>query len=422
MAPQKVLALKKSPQGLTAPWTSRITGHGDVDPKTLIANEHNWRLHDRAQQRALAGALDEVGWVAPIMVNRRNNHVVDGHLRVELARSRNEPTVPVMLVDLSESDERLVLASLDPIGAMAGADASKLADLLRDLTPTDDGLQALLDDLADRNHITRLGLTEPDDIPPAPEQAEVYVKAGDVFNLGDHRIICGDSTDPAVIARLMAGKEAECLWSDPPFGVSYTGKTADQLTIQNDDADGSDAVILGAFRAAPLAPSARFYIAAPAGPRHMAFHEAVLAAGWRIHQELVWSKGSIVLGHSDYHYSHEPILYGYVPGPGRPGRGRHEGTKWYGDHAQSSVLNYPKPAASVDHPTMKPVGLVSQCLANSTARGDLVYEPFLGSGTTLIAAEQLGRRCYALELEPAYVQVAIERWQEFAGQRAVRGD
>jgi DNA modification methylase len=305
---------------------------------------------------------------------------------------------------------------------MATADKQKLAELLRDLTPTDDGLQGLLDDLADKNGIRQLGLTEPDDLPPEPDQADTYVKSGDVFQLGRHRILCGDSTNPVDVARLVGGEQAECLWTDPPFGINYVGKTADQLTIQNDGVDGSDAVILGAFRAAPLAESARFYIAAPAGPRHIAFHEAILAVGWRIHQELVWSKGSIVLGHSDYHYSHEPILYGYVPGPGRPGRGRHAGTKWYGDHAQSSVLKYPKPVASVDHPTMKPVGLVSQCLANSTARGDLVYEPFLGSGTTLIAAEQLGRRCYAVELDARYVQVAIQRWEAFTGSTAERVD
>jgi len=180
-------------------------------------------------------------------------------------------------------------------------------------------------------------------------------------------------------------------------------------------------VIRGAFAIAPLAPSARFYIAAPAGPRHLAFHEAISAAGWRLHQELVWSKGSIVLGHSDYHYAHEPILYGFVPGAGRPGRGHHEGTRWYGDNAQSSVLEYPKPTANREHPTQKPVGLVEQCLANSTAPGDLVYEPFAGSGSTFIAAETLGRRCSGMEIEPRYAQVIIERWQAFTGQTAVRG-
>lgn len=148
---------------------------------------------------------------------------------------------------------------------------------------------------------------------------------------------------------------------------------------------------------------------------------AIREVGWRLHQELVWVKNSIVLGHSDYHYAHEPILYGYTPGPGRPGRGAHEGSRWYGDNSASSVLAFDKPARSERHPTMKPVGLIEECLANSTKSGDLVYEPFAGSGSTLIAAERLGRRCYGIEIDPAYAQVTIERWQAFSGLEAHRG-
>ena len=181
-------------------------------------------------------------------------------------------------------------------------------------------------------------------------------------------------------------------------------------------------MIAGAFRLAPLAPSSPFYVSAPAGPRSAAFRAAIAAAGWRLHQELVWVKGTIVLGHSDYQYGHEPILYGYTPGSGRPGRGRHVGSHWYGDNGESSVLAYPKPAANRDHPTAKPVALVAHCLRNSTRPADIVYEPFAGSGTTLIAAEQLGRRCFAIELDPRYAQVAIERWQAFSGREAVKVD
>ncbi len=212
------------------------------------------------------------------------------------------------------------------------------------------------------------------------------------------------------------------MWTDPPYGVEYEGKTRKRLTIARDTPPQSDAVSVGAFRLAPLAPLARFYIAAPSGPRHIAFHQAAIDAGWRLHQELVWMKGTIVLGHSDYHYAHEPILYGYVPGAGRPGRGAHPGTRWYGDNAQSSVLEYPKPAASREHPTAKPVALVAQCLSNSSAPGDLVYEPFAGGGSTLVAAEMLGRRCYAIEIDPRYAQVTVERWKALTGQEAERVD
>jgi DNA modification methylase len=281
-----------------------------------------------------------------------------------------------------------------------------------------------------RNRITGSGEEDPTQLVanpanwrthPGPQRDALrgaLTRPGQMYALGDHRLICGDATDQAVVDRLLGGGMADCMWTDPPYGVDYVGKTANRLTLENDGAAGSDAATLGAFRTAPLAPSARFYIAAPSGPRHVTFHAAVEAVGWRLHQELVWVKGSIVLGHSDYHYAHEPLLYGYVPGPGRPGRGAHDGTRWYGDHSQSSVLEYPKPAASRDHPTQKPVGLVAQCLMNSTQVGDRVYDPFAGSGTTVIAAEGMGRRAYALELEPRYAQVVIERWEAFTGRTA----
>jgi DNA modification methylase len=405
-----------------ATWRNRIVGHAEVAPSGLVPNPRNWRAHPHDQQRAVGGALTEVGWVAEILVNQTTGHVVDGHLRVELALDRAEPTVPVTYVELSEDEERLVLASLDPLAAMATAEEEQLAVLLAGLEPADDALRALLDDLARQHGLDtgRAGLVDADDVPELP--AEPYVRRGDLYELGEHRLLCGDSTDAADVDRLTDGAPADCLWTDPPYGVAYEGKTERHLRIRNDDPETSDDVIAGAFRLTPLAPSSPFYVSAPAGPRSAAFRAAIASVGWRLHQELVWVKGTIVLGHSDYQYSHEPILYGYVPGSGRPGRGRHEGTHWYGDNSQSSVLEYPKPSANRDHPTAKPVALVAHCLRNSTRPGDLVYEPFAGSGTTLIAAEQLGRRCHAIEIDPRYAQVTIERWQTFTGRDAVKLD
>jgi DNA modification methylase len=398
------------------PWRNRIVGSGEVSPAELVANPRNWRTHPPDQRAALAGSLAEVGWVAQVLVNRTTGHVVDGHARLEEAIARGEASVPVVYVELSADEEALVLATLDPIGAMATADTTKLRELLAEVSVDDAGLARLLAELAG----PRVGLVVADEAPePA---AEPYVRSGELYRLGDHRLLVGDATDPADVARVTDGHLAEVMWTDPPYGVNYEGKTPEHLTLERDTPAESDEVTLRAFAIAPLAPSARFYVAAPAGPRHIAFHLAVTAVGWRLHQELVWAKGVIVLGHSDYHYAHEPILYGYVPGPGRPGRGRHEGSRWYGDHSQSSVLEYPKPAANRLHPTAKPVGLVAQCLANSSARGDLVYEPFAGSGSTLIAAEQLGRRCAAIEIDPAYAQGILERWQAFTGREAERVD
>lgn len=405
-----------------SPWRSRIVGHAEMAPADLVPNPRNWRTHPGEQQSAVIGALTEVGWVTEVLVNRTTGHLVDGHLRVELALEREEPTVPVTYVELTEDEERLVLATLDPLAGMATAEQDALVGLLAGLAPEDDALAALLAGLAEQHGFRLSVLGDPDEVPALPNEADVYVERGSLWHLGDHRLLCGDSTDAADVERLMAGAVADCLWTDPPYGVGYEGKTRRRLTIANDEPETSDDVVAGAFRLAPLAPSAPFYVAAPAGPRSGAFRAAIAAAGWRLHQELVWVKGTIVLGHSDYQYAHEPILYGHVEGPGRPGRGRHPGTRWYGDNAQSSVLEYPKPAANPDHPTAKPVGLVSQCLHNSTRPGDLVYEPFAGSGTTLVAAETLGRRCAAIEIEPRYAQVTIERWRGLTGGTAGRVD
>jgi len=402
-----------------SPWRSRIVGSGDESPDQLLANPANWRTHPASQRNALRGSLDAVGWVQQVMVNRRTGFVVDGHARIEEALTRHEPTVPVLYVDLSPEEEALVLATLDPIGAMADRDGAKLEALLADITVDDEGLRALLGDLA--GDTPKAGLTDPDDVPPLGDESNI--KRGDLFALGDHRLMCGDSTDAGDVGRLMNGAKADCVWTDPPYGVNYVGKTADALTIRNDDADAAT-LVRSAFEAARAisAPRAAFYCAGPAGRHMVDIPLAIAASGWEFRQELVWVKDVFVLGHSDYHFRHEPIFFGYAPGEGRPGRGNHEGTRWYGDHSQDSVLEFPRPKRSSEHPTMKPEALVAYCLGNSTTPGQIVYDPFVGSGTTIIAAETLGRRCYAMEIDPRYVAVAIKRWEDFTGRTAERVD
>jgi DNA modification methylase len=164
-----------------------------------------------------------------------------------------------------------------------------------------------------------------------------------------------------------------------------------------------------------LEPSGRFYVFCPAGPLGTEFRLALREAGWRLHQSLAWVKNTIVLGHSDYHYQHEDVLYGWKPGAGRPGRGRHAGSRWFGDNRQASALFFDRPARSGEHPTAKPVALLAALLRNSSRRGELVLDPFAGSGSTLIACEQLGRRCLAVELDPGYCDVIRRRYEEFAG-------
>jgi len=184
---------------MTIAWRNRIVGSGEEAPDQLVANPANWRTHPGAQRDALRGSLAEVGWVQQVMVNRRTGFVVDGHARIEEALTRNEPTVPVLYVDLSEEEEALVLATLDPIGAMATRDDARLAELLAGISIDDAGLAALLADLAP----PKRGLTDPDDVPEPP--AEPWVKPGELYRLGEHRLLCGDATSPADVARLLVG-------------------------------------------------------------------------------------------------------------------------------------------------------------------------------------------------------------------------
>lgn len=234
--------------------------------------------------------------------------------------------------------------------------------------------------------------------------------------------MCGDARKPADLETLMAGSAAQCVWTDPPYGVNYVGKTKDALTIKNDSTDGLRPLLDAAFPnfAAVLEPGSPFYIATPAGPQHTEFLGAVAGAGLRLHETLVWVKDVMVLGHADYHYRHEPILYGWTQGPGRSGRGNHKGSRWHGDNSQTTVFEIPRPKRSEEHPTMKPVELIKAMLLNSSTRGDAVLDPFAGSGSTLIAADTIGRRCFALELDPGYCDVIVARWETLTEQQAQR--
>jgi DNA modification methylase len=398
-------------------WRNRIVGSGEEAPDQLLANPANWRTHPGLQRDALRGSLSEVGWVQQIMVNQRTGFVVDGHARVEEALSRHEPTVPVLYVDLSPAEEALVLATLDPIGAMAERDDARLDDLLTQLSVDDLGLQALLDSLGTQE--PKHGLTDPDDAPALGEGSNI--KRGDLFALGDHRLLCGDCTELADVVALFRGPDeldfgdaqADIVWTDPPYGIDYVGKTAEHLRIDNDFASATRELVASALRLAPLKAGGAFYVASPSGDMESEFRKALEEIGFRLRQQIVWVKDVFVMGRQDYHWRHESVLYGW-----RDGEAHH----WAGGRAQDTVWEIPRPRRSAEHPTMKPVELVARSLSNSSRPGDLVYEPFAGSGSTLIACEQLGRRCAAIEIDPAYAQGILERWQALTGRQAERVD
>jgi site-specific DNA-methyltransferase (adenine-specific) len=231
---------------------------------------------------------------------------------------------------------------------------------------------------------------------------------------------------------MMGGDRADCMWTDPPYGVEIVGgshaEPADERrargkpTIRNDGSAGLPDLLGGAWAVATavLKPGAGIYVTHPANTALAAvFAEAFNQAGWLLRQNLIWVKDSLVLGHTDYHYRHEPILFGYTDGA--TGRlGRSGGSGWYGDHAQTSVFEVPKPSRSESHPTMKPVALVAAMLGNSCPKRGIVYDPFGGSGSTLIAAHQLGQKARLVELDPRYADVIVRRFTEFAGIKPER--
>jgi DNA modification methylase len=431
----------------TAPWRNRITGAGAVAPADLIANPANWRTHPGAQRDALRGSLSSVGWVQQILINARTGFVVDGHARVEEALARGEPTVPVLYVDLSPEEEALVLATLDPIAAMAVPDADRLAALLAEITVDDAGLAALLRDLGGSE--PKAGLTDPDDVPDLP--AETTIARGDLYLLGDHRLLCGDATDAADVARLLDGATPRLLVTDPPYGVELNMEWRDgvynargpaepsYLRTTSTDADTGatratsrahartsghrNTAISGDTRADwsgayALVPSLEVAYVWHASAHVVEVIGGLEAIGFAIRQQLVWVKTIAAMSRSAYNWQHEPCLYAVRTGAT---------AEWIGDTRQTTVWELASPKmlgggsteAKFDHPTQKPAEAMRRPIANH--RGD-VYEPFSGSGTTLVAAEQLGRRCYAMEIEPCYVQVALERWEAFTGRQAERVD
>jgi DNA modification methylase len=431
------------------PWRNRIVGQGEEDPTQLLAHPLNWRVHTGPQREALRGSLSEVGWVQQVMVNRTTGHVVDGHARIEEAISAGAPTVPVLYVDLSEDEERLVLATLDPIGAMAQADSNRLDELLTELQAQSPGLQALLDSLATPK--LEVGLTDPDDV---PELEPTTIKAGDLFALGDHRLLCGDAVNPADVALLLGGATPTLLVSDPPYGVSYDatwrdgvynglgpaerpymmragaggGREPDEATSAPTRRHGRTAghrntSISGDTRADwseafALVPSLEVAYVWCATTGMIEVGGGLERIGFELRQQIIWAKTQAAMSRSAYNWQHEPCWYAVRKGKTASWRGSHNDTTLW-EMASPKMIMGGSTEQKFDHPTQKPVEAMSRAIGHHA--GD-VYEPFSGSGTTIIAAEMLGRRCYAMEIDPKYVAVAIKRWEAFSGRQAEQID
>jgi DNA modification methylase len=426
-----------------AKWSNRIIGEAMVDPTTLAANPLNFRTHPAEQQRALTGAIERLGWIQRVVVNQRTMTIVDGHLRAKLAQRHGEQ-VPVIYVDLTDDEERMALATLDPIAAMAGRDDGNLAQLLAGLEAGNARLDAFLDaqraQLADQR-APKAGQTDPDAAPPPPQR--VRTQPGELWRLGEHRLYVGDSTQHGAVAAAMDGHIAQAVWTDPPYNVDYEG--TDGMRIANDSM-ASDAFrqFLTRILANALAhcePGSPIYIA-HADSEGLNFRQAAIDAGWSLRQCLVWVKNAFVMGRQDYQWQHEPILYGWKPGAAHRWFGARNKSTVIDDRldidslgkadlrdmlkaliaqAHPSVIDCPKPGRNDVHPTMKPTALIHATLGNSALPGDHVLDVCGGSGSTLIAAHQLGMIAHLIELDPRYADATIQRWQDFTGEKAMCG-
>jgi DNA modification methylase len=395
----------KTQENAKAPvaWRNRIVAHGEEEPGRLLANPNNWRSHPKAQQTALAGVLEKVGWVQDVIVNRTTGFVLDGHARIELAVARGEK-VPVVYVELTAEEEALVLATLDPLSAMAGTNKQALASLMAGI-PAEGALAGLVGDLR-----ALAGIKDP--LPPAPDaqmdRAETLqriwqVQPGQVWEMGAHRLVCGDATSAIALAAATIDGPVDCIFTDPPYNVDYEGYTEDNLKIAGDKMTGPqfESFLTAAFRTArsTIKPTGSLYVC-HASIWQREFQAAIEAAGFQVRCQIIWAKNTFAWGFGRYKFQHEPIFYAHVAG---------ESDAWYGDKSQSTLWQVDKPAANREHPTMKPVELVERALVNSSKTGDLVLDPFGGSGSTLVACQRLGRAGRAVEIDPKYCAVILER-------------
>lgn len=379
----------------------------------IIPYARNSRTHSEEQVAQIAASIKEFGWTNPVLIDEENG-IIAGHGRLAAARKLGHTEIPVIeLTGLSEAQKRAYVIADNKLALNAGWDTEMLVNELRDLEGMDIDLALTgfsADELNDILAVKEEGLTDEDATPPPPE--DPITKPGDIWILGKHRLMCGDSTSIDHLERLCDGQAVDMWLTDPPYNVAYEGKTKDALTIQNDSMgdDQFRQFLRDAYVAADavMKPGAVFYIW-HADSEGYNFRGAAQDAGWKVRQCLIWKKSTMVMGRQDYHWKHEPCLYGWKEGAGH---------LWAADRKQTTILEFDKPARNGEHPTMKPVALFEYQLLNNTKGGDIVLDSFGGSGTTLIAAEKNGRVARLMELDPKYCDVIIKRWEDFTGKKA----
>ena len=378
-----------------------------VKIKEIKPYDRNAKKHDDTQINNVAESIRQFGFVQPIVIDS-NGVIVIGHCRFEAAKRLKYAEVPCIMVDDLTPEQVDALRIVDNKTNESPWDIDLLTEELQDLDLSMfDFSWDLMEETAEAAEITE------DEAPEVDKTNDPISKFGQIWKLGRHRLMCGDSTSEENVKALLGGAKADLLLTDPPYGVDYTGKTKDALKIQNDAKTDEEMIefLSSAFRSADsvMKPGAVFYIWY-AGTKEHAFDKACQLTGWEVRQILIWAKNTMVMGRQDYQWRHEPCIYGWKGGAGH---------LWASDRKQTTILEFDRPTANKEHPTMKPIALFDYQIQNNTKGGDIVLDLFGGSGTTIMACEQNGRNACVMEYDPKYVDVIIKRWENFTGEKAV---
>jgi len=394
-----------------------------VPVDNIVPYVRNARTHGDEQIAQIAGSMQEFGFTNPILLDG-DNGVIAGHGRLIAARKLGLTEVPCINLGYLTKTQRQALVLADNKLAMnAGWDADMLGIELRELDLADFDMDVIgfnADELANLLLDPGEGLTDPDDIPAEPD--EPISVLGDVWVLGKHRLVCGDSTDADVVAKALNGIEPHLMVTDPPYGVEYNADWRNKALRANGSPIGGKAI--GKVEnddnadwreAYSLFPGDVCYVWHPAGALQNVFYRSLVESGFDVRMQIIWAKSQFPIGRGHYHVQHEPCWYAVRKKSGATGH-------WNGDRKQTTLWKIDKPRKSeTGHSTQKPVECMRRPIENNSSPGQAVYEPFSGSGTTIIAAEQTGRACHAIELNPAYVDMAVIRWQNYTGKQAVHG-
>ena len=370
--------------------------------------ENNTRRHEDYDVEQIATSIKKYGFDDPIGIWSDHNVIVEGHGRLEAAKRLGMAEVPVIRLDhLTDQERREYAIMHNKTAELSNWDFEALDMELEDLDFGD--FEVDFGDFSFDNNEANVQEDEFDE--ELPEEPKT--KPGDIYQLGRHRLMCGNSLDINNVKNLMGGAKADMFLTDPPYNVDYTGKTKDMLKIENDKFESDNAFrqfLRDAFSNADsvMKSGAVFYIW-HADSDGYNFRGACKDVGWQIRECLVWNKNAFVLGRQDYQWKHEPCLYGWKDGAPH---------LWTSDRKQATVIDFDRPNVSNSHPTMKPIGLFDYLIRNNTKDRDIVLDLFSGSGTSIMACEQNERVAYGMECDPRYVDVTVERWQEFTGEKA----